>query len=141
MRTTVKLGLGTLAGAVGAGLLTLPSSAVADDSFWKREDDRTDVVMSVDDDDDDDTGKDTNTKNTNTKNTKNTNNTNNTRDSRDTSGVDSRDGTNSRVTAVSRDRDRSRGDKTRDWTRDGGDRTRDRSANSTNDKSRNDTRR
>lgn len=133
MRTTVKLGLGTLAGAVGAGLLTLPSSAVADDSFWKREDDRTDVVMSVDDDDDDDTGKDTNTKNTK--------NTNNTRDSRDTSGVDSRDGTNSRVTAVSRDRDRSRGDKTRDWTRDGGDRTRDRSANSTNDKSRNDTRR
>ncbi len=130
MRTTVKLGLGTLAGAVGAGLLTLPSSAVADDSFWKREDDRTDVVMSVDDDDDDDTGKDTNTMNTN-----------NTRDSRDTSGVDSRDGTNSRVTAVSRDRDRSRGDKTRDWTRDGGDRTRDRSANSTNDKSRNDTRR
>lgn len=133
MRTTVKLGLGTLAGAVGVGLLTLPSSAVADDSFWKREDDRTDVVMSVDDDDDDDTGKDTNTKNTK--------NTNNTRDSRDTSGVDSRDGTNSRVTAVSRDRDRSRGDKTRDWTRDGGDRTRDRSANSTNDKSRNDTRR
>lgn len=129
MRTTVKLGLGTLAGAVGAGLLTLPTSAVADDSFWKREDDRADVVMSVDDDDDDDTGKDTHTKNTSP------------RESRDTAGVDSRDGTNSRVTAVSRDRDRSRGDNTRDWTQDGGDRTRDRSANSTNDNSRNDTRR
>ncbi len=49
-------------------------------------------------------------------------------------------GTNSRFTAVSRDRDRSRSDKTRDWTRDGGDRTRDWSANKTNDKSRADTR-
>ena len=45
------------------------------------------------------------------------------------------------MTGVSRDRDLSRGDKTRDWTRDGGDKTRDKTANSTNDRSRNDTRR
>jgi len=42
---------------------------------------------------------------------------------------------------VSRDNDRSRGDRTKDWTRDGGDKTRDHSANQTNDGSRNDTRR
>ena len=42
---------------------------------------------------------------------------------------------------MSRDRDISRGDKTRDWTRDGGDKTRDKTANNTNDRSRNDTRR
>jgi len=42
---------------------------------------------------------------------------------------------------MSRDRDRSRGDLTKDWTRDGGDRTRDHSKNQTNDRSRNDTRR
>ena len=52
----------------------------------------------------------------------------------------SRDKTNSKRTPVSRDRDRSRGDKTRDWTLDGGDRTRDRTPNSTNDRSRHDTR-
>jgi hypothetical protein len=51
------------------------------------------------------------------------------------------DSTNSRFTAVSRDRDLSRSDKTRDWTKDGsGDRKRDWSANKTNDRSRNDTR-
>ena len=41
---------------------------------------------------------------------------------------------------MSRDRDQSRGDRTKDWTRDGGDRTRDFSQNRTNDGSRNDTR-
>jgi len=58
-----------------------------------------------------------------------------------TSGVDSNDGTNSRVTSVSRGDDRSRGDLTRDWTKDGpGTSTRDRTANHTNDGTRNDTR-
>jgi hypothetical protein len=56
-------------------------------------------------------------------------------------GTNTNDMTGSRVSAVSRDRDRSRGDQTRDWTRDGGDRTRDFSRNLTNDKSRHDTRR
>jgi hypothetical protein len=58
-----------------------------------------------------------------------------------TSGVNSNDGTNSRVTPVTRDRDRSRDDLTRDRTKDGpGTRTRDHSRNHTNDRSRNDTR-
>ena len=64
-------------------------------------------------------------------------NTRNTGVSRNTN-----DNTNSRFTAVSRDRDLSRSDKTRDWTRDGkGGLKRDWSANKTNDRSRNDTRR
>ena len=58
-----------------------------------------------------------------------------------TSGVDSNDRTGSGHTGVSRDRDRSRGDKTRDWTRDGsGGIKRDWSGGHTNDRSRNDTR-
>jgi hypothetical protein len=58
-----------------------------------------------------------------------------------TSNVDSNDGTNSRVTGVSRDDDLSRGDLTRDRTKDGpGTSTRDRTANHTNDRTRNDTR-
>ena len=53
----------------------------------------------------------------------------------------SNDRTGSGYTAVSADRDRSRGDKTRDFTRDGqGDRTRDFSQNRTNDRSLGDTR-
>lgn len=138
MRTTVKLGLGTIAGAVGAGLLAFPAAQAADsDVFWKRDDDRADVVSTVDDDDDDDTNR-TNGDATNTVNG-DSNNTNNT--AGDTSGVASNDNTNSRVTGISRDRDISQGDRTRDWTRDGGDKTRDTTANATNDKSRNDTRR
>jgi hypothetical protein len=58
-----------------------------------------------------------------------------------TSGVHSNDRTNSRVTRVSRDSDRSRGDLTRDRTKDGpGGPTRDRTRQSTNDGSRHDTR-
>ena len=53
----------------------------------------------------------------------------------------SRDGTNSRVTAVSRDRDHSRDDLTRDRTGDGrGKVKRDWTKNHTNDRTRNDTR-
>lgn len=53
----------------------------------------------------------------------------------------SNDRTNSRFTGVSRDRDRSRGDLTRDRTRDGkGGEKRDWSRHHTNDRSRNDTR-
>ncbi len=51
------------------------------------------------------------------------------------------DNTRSNYSKVSRDRDRSRGDLTRDLTRDGGNGlTRDLSRNATNDRSRNDTR-
>lgn len=50
------------------------------------------------------------------------------------------DATRSNFTAISRDRDLSRADLTRDLTRDGGDLTRDLTRNLTNDASRNDTR-
>jgi len=89
-----------------------------DEAAFRRDDDYSEVVVSLDDDGGDDT------------------NTN----SRFTSGVDSNDRTGSGHSAVSRDRDRSRGDRTRDRTRDGGDRTRDRTGNHTNDRSRHDTR-
>ena len=85
-------------------------------------------LVLVADDDDDDTNDDTND-DTRT-------------DSRDTgSSRDTNDNTNSRFTGGQPRPRPSRGDKTRDWTRDGGDRTRDWSANQTNDRSRNDTRR
>jgi hypothetical protein len=113
-----------LAGLVGAGMLAWPAStafAEGDEVYFKRDEQGKELVAVEDDDDttgDGDTGKATNTgfsKPTN-------------------------DSTNSRFTPVTRDRDLSRSDKTRDWTRDGGDRTRDWTKNKTNDKSRNDTR-
>ena len=131
-----------LAGAVGAGVLAWPAAAAYADTEQVRakRDEHSIELVAVSDDDDDDTNdrasrdrasrdRDTRTRDTRT------------RDTRSRTG-NSNDATGSRHTAVSRDRDRSRGDRTRDWTRDGaGDRTRDRSAGHTNDKSRNDTRR
>jgi hypothetical protein len=118
-----------LSGLVGVGVLAWPSvttAASADsDEVYKRDERVTELALVADDDDDD----------TNDNTDDGTNDTN-TGFSRATN-----DNTNSRFTAVSRDRDLSRSDKTRDWTRDGGDRTRDRSAGQTNDRSRNDTRR
>ena len=103
-----------------------PTATAADSDLAKREEDRVELVL-VDDRDDDDTNDDTGTGNTGNTGNSGTGNSN--------------DATNSRFTAVSRDRDLSRGDKTRDWTKDGsGDRKRDWSANKTNDVSRNDTR-
>ena len=126
-----------LAGAVGAGVLALPALAdpKADEVYLKRNEQAGELVT-VDDDEleDDDELQlvaDTRSKNTRSKNTR----------SRNTRSRASRDNTRSNVTKVSRDRDRSRGDKTRDWTRDGaGKQKRDLSANQTNDRSRNDTR-
>ena len=128
-RSTLNLPAAAFAGLVTTGLLALPiSSAFAsDDVTVKRNDDDSAELVMVADDDEMNPAGDTNS-GTNTR-------------SRNTSGVNSNDGTNSRHTAVSRDRDRSRGDLTKDWTRDGGDRTRDHSKNRTNDRSRNDTRR
>jgi len=110
-----------IAGLVTVGLLSLSNmSASAEDGYAKRDEDAVDLVL-MDDDDDDDTNDDTNS---NTGNSASTN-----------------DNTASNFTGVSRDRDLSRSDKTRDWTRDGsGDRKRDWSGNKTNDRSRNDTR-
>jgi hypothetical protein len=114
-----RLAIMFLAATVGMGL---PVAAIADgdESYRAREEDVY-VLSSQDDDDDSD-------------DTDDTGNTG-------TSGDDSNDGTNSRHSGVSRDRDRSRGDLTKDRTGDGkGSWTRDRSRNHTNDKSRNDTR-
>jgi hypothetical protein len=111
---------GILLLALGVLFAVPAGGAVAgesDEAAFRRDDDYSEVVVQSDDD-----GDDTNT------------------NSRYTSGVDSNDRTGSGHSAVSRDRDRSRGDRTRDWTRDGGDRTRDRTGNHTNDRSRNDTR-
>ncbi len=121
-----------LAGVVGAGLLALPGATItagADEEVAvKREDNVAELVL-VSDDDDDDSADDSRSGVSKT--------TVGTGSSRSRA-----DGTNSKYTAVSRDRDRSRGDLTRDWTRDGkGDKKkRDWSANKTNDRSRNDTR-
>jgi hypothetical protein len=120
-----------LAGLVGLGLLSWPALTAVDSSapagtsgdaaYLKRDDHAADLVL-VADDDDDDSDSASGSRNTG-------------------SSVSRTDGTRSNFTKVSRDRDRSRGDKTKDWTRDRTDqRTRDRSANRTNDRSRNDTR-
>jgi hypothetical protein len=127
----IRAGILTLAGSVGGGMLAIAGAANADSDaalLAKREDSSSEWVVDDDERDDDDS-------NTNTRS--------------EVSGPETRTGgagtntndmTGSRVSAVSRDRDRSRGDQTRDWTRDGGDRTRDFSRNLTNDRSRNDTR-
>lgn len=122
---TTLLGVATLA-ALGLIGMSTPSVAAAADEDAKREDDTTSIVLAADDDDDDDTGDDTTGDETIGTLTGQSANTN--------------DNTASNFTGVSRDRDLSRGDNTRDWTRDGGDLTRDWSANQTNDQSLNDTR-
>ncbi len=118
--TTTLLGV---AGAVVIGLIGMQAPAVADEAVKREDDDAVELVLAADDDDDD---------------------TNDSTDAEDTSApsVATSDNTNSRFSAVSRDRDISRGDLTRDFTSDGaGDEKRDFSANSTNDNSRSDTRR
>ena len=127
MKKLLPIGTLGLAGLVGAGVMAFPGTTIAadvnDDAVTKREEGVTELVL-VDDVDDDDTNGGTNT-GTNTGTSRSTG-----------------DNTRSNFTRVSRDRDRSRSDNTRDWTHDGlGDtRTRDWSDNRTNDRSRNDTR-
>jgi hypothetical protein len=154
MKTWTRTGIATLATSVGAGLVVVgvgAANADNDDRLYAKRDDHANewVVVADDDDDggDDDFGlKGTNTgtnTNTGTRGGTNTGTHTNTgtRHSRDHSGR-SGDHTSSNRTAVSRDRDHSWGDKSRDWTHDGpGGGTRDFSANMTNDRSRNDTRR
>lgn len=135
MRKLLSFGTLGLAGAVGVGLMALPGATVAasfdEGAAVKREDGVTELVL-VDDDDDDDTADDS-------------------VDSADSvASADTftgfsrstNDRTRSNFTKVSRDRDISRSDKTRDWTRDGKNdrKKRDWTADSTNDRSRNDTR-
>lgn len=111
--------------ALALGVMASPGAALAADDRTDlalfREDDAAELMVAEDDGDDDFTG--------------------DTGNSGQTSGVDSNDRTGSGHTGVSRDRDLSAGDKTRDWTRDGsGDRKRDWSGRHTNDGSNNDTR-
>jgi hypothetical protein len=116
-----------LTGLTVAGLMGLTAPALADNAYAKRPETLAGVVVAMDDDDDDPT-----TRSAVSKTTRGTG-----------SSRSRRDGTNSRYTAVSRDRDWSRGDKTKDWTYDGPrqGQVRDWSVNKTNDRSRNDTRR
>ncbi len=116
--------IAAFAALLGLGLFAMTAStpASADDVVGKRED-SSNVLLSEDDEDNDGDGDDDVTGASSPSGT----------------GV-SNDGTGSRVTAVSRDRDLSNDDLTKDWTRDGGDLTRDFSQNHTNDASRNDTR-
>jgi hypothetical protein len=157
MKALMRTGIATLATSVGAGLVVMGVSAANaggdDQAYAKREDSANAWVLSADDDDDgDDDGfrlSDTNTRTrtggsdgthtrTRSHGTHTKIGTNHTRTNTGRSG----DKTGSRYSGVSRDRDNSWGDRTRDWTRDGkGGATRDFSANLTNDNSRNDTRR
>ncbi len=123
MKTLIPFGTIGLAGLVGAGVLSFPATTVVagggDEVVTKRDEDSVELVL-VDDDDDNDSN----------------HNSRSTGFSRSTG-----DHTRSNFSRVSRDRDLSRSDNTRDRTRDGrGDRTRDWSQNRTNDRSRNDTR-
>lgn len=120
------LPIGTLglAGVLGAGLMSFSGTTVSadgNDAYIKREEAATELVL-VDDDDDADSN-------------------NNSRSRFTGFSRATGDNTRSNFTRVSRDRDLSRSDKTRDRTLDGpGDRTRDWSGNRTNDRSRNDSR-
>ena len=106
--------------AFGSFAVAYASTAKASDEVVaKREEEGAQLVAVEDDGPDDDTDDNTSF----------------------TSGVNSNDRTGSGHTRVSRDRDRSRGDKTRDRTRDGkGGKKRDWSGNHTNDRSRKDSR-
>lgn len=120
-------GVIALAGLVGAGALAWPTFAAPQaDGYLKRDEQATEVTLVADDDDDsnDRATRDTNTRSRNTGISRST-----------------RDNTRSNFTKVSRDRDLSRSDKTRDKTYDGkGGKKRDWSGNTTNDRSRNDSR-
>ncbi|KAA1420584.1 hypothetical protein FE697_016670 [Mumia zhuanghuii] len=138
IRTGVAaLGATIALGGVAWGASSMSTASAETPAVTKRIDGNDALVLVADDDDDDDGARKADDTNTRSKASRS-------RVSRGTlhsrNSGRSRDRTNSRKTKVSRDRDRSRADKTRDWTRDGGDRTRDRSANRTNDRSKNDTR-
>lgn len=102
--------------------LAQSTAASGDDVAVKRED--TVSVLSADDEDDDDDDDDDE----------------DTEATFDSNTGESADGTSSRVTGVSRDRDVSNDDLTKDRTMDGGDPTRDHTQNHTNDATRDDTR-
>ena len=123
MKNLLPTSIVGLAGLVTVGLISLQNptpTANAGDEFAKRDDDTPELVLVADDDEADSTD--------------------------DTSRFtgysrSTNDGTRSNFTRVSRDRDLSRSDKTRDKTYDGvGGLKRDWSGGRTNDASRNDSR-
>lgn len=123
MRKLLPTALLGVTGVVTVGLFAMQApnvSASVGDELAKREEDSAELVL-VDDDDDADSNDDTSRF---------------TGYSRSTG-----DHTRSNFTRMSRDRDLSRSDKTRDWTYDGvGPKKRDWSGGRTNDSSRNDSR-
>lgn len=123
MDKVLRAMISMIACVFGVGLFIIGAGAAHADAVYAKRDDDVREVQVVDDDDAADPDTNSNTNGTFNSGTGNSN-----------------DGTNSRVTPVSRDRDLSRDDLTKDWTRDGGDRTRDFSRHATNDRSRNDTR-
>lgn len=147
MKKLVSISTLAVAGVVTTGLIAFQTPVVAaegGDAAFQRKDDTPDVLVAIDDEDDDDTFARDDTRTNAPTNTNDDDGDDDDNDG-DTNTGNSRstnDNTNSRFSAVSRDRDLSRSDLTRDWTQDGpGKKKRDWSANSTNDRSRNDTRR
>jgi hypothetical protein len=143
MKALMRTGIATLVTSVGAGLVVVgvgvASASNDDQTYAKREDNAKEWILTADDDDDGDD--DNRLSGTNTNTNTGSRISRGTRHTRESSGR-SGDRTGSRHTRMSRDRDRSRGDKSRDFTRDGkGGPKRDFSANLTNDRSRNDSRR
>jgi hypothetical protein len=127
-----KILIGVLAFAFGAAMPVGAFTNEGKDQAMVRDED---LVITSDDDEDDDGDRNALGAGTNT----NTNTNSNSNGF--TSGVNSNDKTNSRVTPVTRDRDRSRGDLTRDRTDDGpGPKKRDWTDNRTNDRTRRDSR-
>jgi hypothetical protein len=142
MKAWTRAGIATLATSVGAGLVVVGVGAAnandGDQVYGKRDDNANEWIVVADDDDDG--GDDNRLSGTNTNTNTGSGMSRGTRHSRESSGR-SGDRTGSRYTRMSRDRDHSRGDKSRDWTHDGpGGGTRDFKPNLTNDRSRNDTR-
>lgn len=141
--TVIRTGVATFSGLFAVSFLAfVPGSAAtaADPAYIKR--DETVTLLATADEDDDEREKLTPFSVSRASAPSRVSRAS--RDSRDATASkksrNTRDKTNSRVTPVSRDRDKSRFDLTKDWTMDGGEFTRDRTKNSTNDNSRNDTR-
>jgi hypothetical protein len=150
IRTLLSLAISGLAGVLALGLVAMngPANAAGDtDAYVKRVDRSSDLVTvdGDDDDEDDETATNSGTGTGAGNGTAGTNSVTVGQTGTDTgtntgSSNSTDDGTGSRLTAVSREDDASRGDLTKDFTTDGGDRTRDLTPNLTNDQSRNDTR-
>ena len=139
MRKPLLVAVSGLAGVTATGLavslLAWPAQAGDAQAAFKREQDTPDVVLVADDDEPDEGADDIRARaDDDTRPTRTDRNTDRNTRTGNTRADRSRTGTRS-------GRDNSRTGRAKaDWTRDGGDRTRDWTANSTNDRSRNNTR-